>query len=154
MTTELLVRRARPGESDAVAALVRRSREAAMPYLPQLHTPDEDRAFFRDRVFPATETWVAERNAALVGFCAFRPGWLEHLYVDPAHRRGGIGTALLAKALAAKAQLRLWVFQRNAGARAFYESHGFRCIRTTAGDNEEHEPDALYELNAFPDPER
>jgi hypothetical protein len=45
-----------------------------------------------------------------------------------------------------QSRLELWTFQRNANARRFYETHGFRCARLTDGrDNEEHEPDALYE---------
>jgi hypothetical protein len=47
-------------------------------------------------------------------------------------------------------RLALWTFQRHANARSFYEAHGFRCVRFTAGrDNEEHEPDALYEWTRY-----
>jgi hypothetical protein len=43
-------------------------------------------------------------------------------------------------------RLELWVFQKNEGARRFYERHGFRLVRTTNGaGNVEQEPDALYE---------
>jgi len=39
-----------------------------------------------------------------------------------------------------------WVFQRNEGARRFYERHGCRLVELTDGSgNEEKEPDALYE---------
>ena len=139
------LRRARAGESDAVAALFRLSKEAALPYLPDLHMPEEDRAFFRERVFATCEVWVAERNGVIVGFCAFREGWIDQLYVHPAHHRTGVGAALLRKAKNANERLQLWTFQRNAGARAFYEAKGFRCIKTTDGSsNEEREPDALY----------
>jgi putative acetyltransferase len=139
------VRRARPEDSDAVAALFRRSKETALPYLPDLHTPDEDRRFFRERVFPASVVWVVEEGGALAGFCALREGWIDHLYVDPAHQRAGIGTALLRKAMENNDELRLWTFQRNTNARAFYEAHGFTCVKTTDGaGNEEREPDSLY----------
>jgi RimJ/RimL family protein N-acetyltransferase len=41
--------------------------------------------------------------------------------------------------------IRLWVFQKNAGARRFYERHDFRLEKMTDGSgNKEHEPDALY----------
>ena len=140
-----VVRRAGADESDAVAALVRLSRETALPYLPDLHTPEEGRAFFRDRVFAVCEVWVAERGSELVGMCAFREGWIDHLYVHPAHVRTGIGTALLRQAMEANEALQLWTFQRNTDAIRFYESHGFTLVRETDGaDNEEHEPDALY----------
>jgi putative acetyltransferase len=142
---DIAIRRARDDESDAVAALVRLSKETAMPYLPKLHTPDEDRAFFRDRVFAECEAWVAEREGDVVGICAFRAGWVDQLYVHPAHRRIGIGAALLRKAKDANDRLQLWAFQRNTNALRFYESQGFRLVKTTDGaDNEEREPDALY----------
>jgi len=142
---EIVVRRAREDESDAVAALFRLSKETAMPYLPALHTPEEDRAFFRTRVFAECEVWVAERGGELAGMCAFRDGWVDHLYVDPAHHRSGIGAALLHKAKDANEKLQLWAFQRNESALRFYESQGFRLVKTTDGrDNEEHEPDALF----------
>jgi GNAT superfamily N-acetyltransferase len=142
---DIEVRRARADESDAVAALFRLSRETAMPYLPALHTPEEDRAFFRDRVFASCEVCVAERNDELAGMCAFREGWIDQLYVHPDHQRTGIGAALLRKAKDANDRLQLWAFQRNENARSFYESQGFRLVKTTDGeDNEEREPDALY----------
>jgi putative acetyltransferase len=141
---ELLLRRAGRDESAAVAALFRLSRQAAPPHLPDLHTPDEDRAFFRDRVFAECSVWVASIAGSLAGFCAFRDGWVDHLYVAPEQQRRGIGTALLDQAKREQRELRLWTFQRNANARAFYEKHGFAVQRLTGGENEEREPDVLY----------
>jgi hypothetical protein len=41
--------------------------------------------------------------------------------------------------------MRLWVFQKNIGARRFYEHHSFRLEKMTDGSrNMEREPDALY----------
>jgi putative acetyltransferase len=140
------LRRAWMGESDEIAALFRLSRVAALPYLPNLHTPEEDRAFVRDRVFAKCEIWIARLDLFMVGICAFRAGWIDHVYVHPAHQRCGIGGALLRKAKETQSGLKLWTFQRNVNARRFYEARGFRCVRLTDGrDNEEHEPDALYE---------
>jgi GNAT superfamily N-acetyltransferase len=55
---------------------------------------------------PSVEVVVAELGGEVVGFAQYfrtfstwlcRPGlWLEDLYVSPAHRRGGVGRALLA----------------------------------------------------------
>jgi ribosomal protein S18 acetylase RimI-like enzyme len=72
---------------------------------------------------------------------------MEHLYVAPEHHRRGIGAALIERAKERRpAGFRLWVFQRNTGARDFYEHHGFRLVELTDGSgNEEKEPDALYE---------
>jgi ribosomal protein S18 acetylase RimI-like enzyme len=128
---------------EAVARLFRVVRRACLPYLPDLHTPEEDLAFFRDRVFAECEVWIA---GAIDGFIAFRPGWVDHLYVRPKCQRRGIGKALLATAMKGNASLRLWVFQRNTAAIAFYHGCGFREIERTDGSrNEEREPDVLME---------
>lgn len=37
-----------------------------------------------------------------------------------------------------------WTFAANAGARRFYERHGFVAIAVTDGDNEEGAPDVRY----------
>ena len=81
-------------------------------------------------------------TTAPVAFLALDGDEIDHLYVDPGHHRQGHGTALLAAAQAAHEHLELWVFQRNLGAIAFYEAHGFAIVASTDGaDNEEHEPD-------------
>nr|WP_283949779.1 GNAT family N-acetyltransferase [Limobrevibacterium gyesilva] len=113
--------------------------------MPDLHTPEEDLWFFRERVFRDCAVWVSEANG-IDGFCAFRAGWVDHLYVHPDRHAQGLGSALLGQAMTAHRQLKLWVFQKNLRAIRFYEAHGFRLVRKTDGeDNEEHEPDALYE---------
>jgi ribosomal protein S18 acetylase RimI-like enzyme len=94
--------------------------------------------------------WVAAKDS-LVGFCARRPGWIEHLYVDPGHQGRGLGCAFIAKAMEKHAELRLWVFQKNAAAIRFYEARGFRLAEQTDGSgNEEKEPDALYRWRREP----
>jgi putative acetyltransferase len=132
-------------DAAAVARLFRAVREANLPYLPDLYTPDQDLAFFRDRVFVECTVWVAG-EAAIAGFCAWRPGWVDHLYVQSDCHGRGIGTALLSRAMAENTVLRLWAFQRNARALRFYAARGFRIIEQTDGSrNEEREPDALLE---------
>ena len=107
-----------------------------------LHTPDEDRAFIAGNVLPTCTVWVAV-SERIVGFIAFRKGWIDHLYVDPDHHRQGIGSALLEKAFAVEPVLQLWAFQRNADALRFYQRKGFRIVELTDGArNEEKEPDA------------
>ena len=139
-----LIRRATVDESDKVAAVHRASREFAMPFLPVLHTREEDRVFFRTRVFPACEVWLAEDDG-IAGFIAFRPGWVDHFYVRPKRLRQGYGRALLNEAKARNSELQLWTFQRNRNAITFYEANGFFLVRETDGTaNEEREPDALY----------
>jgi ribosomal protein S18 acetylase RimI-like enzyme len=71
---------------------------------------------------------------------------LERLYVDPEAQNRGVGGALLKKAKELRPDgFVLWVFQKNEGARRFYERHGFRLVKLTDGaQNSEREPDALY----------
>lgn len=110
-----------------------------------LHTPAEDEAFFRDHVLADCEAWGAVDCEALVGFVAFRRGWIDQLYVLPGHQGRGIGRALVALAKARWPELQLWAFQRNLPARRFYEANGFVIVRETDGAaNEEREPDILY----------
>src|SRR5688572_25238021 len=144
-----MLRPARPQDADALAGILRAAMRGAMPSLPELHTPDDDRRFLGEVVLPEQEVWVAEADGVVAGFTALgtREGveFMEHLYVAPEHQRRGIGTALMEKAKARRPTgFRLWVFQRNAGARDFYERHGFRVVELTDGSgNEERERDAL-----------
>ncbi|MGB9366825.1 MAG: GNAT family N-acetyltransferase [Xanthobacteraceae bacterium] len=139
------IRRAGADDVAAVARLFRTVRRASLPYLPDLHTPDEDLGFFRDRVFAECEVCVA-RAEAIDAFIAFRTGWVDHLYVRPERHRQGLGKALLTLAMTAHAPLRLWVFQRNTAAISFHRACGFRAIERTDGSrNEEREPDVLME---------
>ena len=63
----------------------------------------------------------------------------------PALHRRGIGTSLLQLAQEAQAELRLYTFQSNKNARAFYERHGFLIEEMTNGErNEEKMPDITY----------
>jgi GNAT superfamily N-acetyltransferase len=139
----MTVRAAAPDDVDAVADLCRRTRQTSLPFLPDLHTLAEDCVYFRDVVFASDDVRVAEREGRLLGVIAFGNGWVSQLYVDPAEHGRGIGSALLRLAMDAQPELQLWTFQKNLDALRFYERHGFALVRTTDGDNEECEPDAL-----------
>ena len=142
------IRHAEARDMEAVARLFRAVRLACLPYLPDLHTPEEDTCFFRDRVFAECKVLLAEAET-VDGFIAFRDGWIDHLYVRPQCQRGGIGKRLLTRATESGSRLRLWVFQRNTAAIAFYQSQGFRELeRTDGSSNEEREPDMLMEWRA------
>jgi ribosomal protein S18 acetylase RimI-like enzyme len=141
----MTVRRLELTDMDAAARIHRAAFDSALPSLAGLHTPDEDRWFFRERVFAACEVWGAFDIAAMTAIIAFREGWIDQLYVLPAAQRRGVGTQLLQIAQRRFDRLQLWTFQRNAQARAFYEARGFVLVEETDGSrNEEKEPDALY----------
>ena len=128
-----------------VAVVMRQSFDERLPWLAGIHTPGEDRRFFQNHVYGSCEIWGADDDE-IVGFIAFREGWLDQLYALPAHQKRGVGTALLGVAKAASPKLQLWTFQKNLSARRFYEKHGFVAVQETDGrDNEEREPDVLYQ---------
>ena len=130
---------------EEVACIHRASFDAALPWLAGLHTPEEDRAYFRERVYADCEVWGAIEAGAIIGFIACREGSIDQLYVLPKAQGFGVGSALLAKAKARFKRLALWTFQRNLRARRFYEARGFFLVEETDGArNEEKEPDALY----------
>jgi ribosomal protein S18 acetylase RimI-like enzyme len=140
------LRRATAADAPAIARVLRLAFRAALPFIPELHTPEQDLWFVREVMLVKDEVWVAEEAREVVGFIAFREGWIDHLYVHPDWQGRGIGPKLLAKPLQYRQARRLWTFQKNARARAFYEAHGFRLVELTDGSqNEEKEPDALYE---------
>jgi GNAT superfamily N-acetyltransferase len=133
---------------EEVARVYRQSITHVLPELPNLHTSEEDIAFFRDKVFPENKVVLAVGGTtdSIIGFIAFTAVWINHLYILPTHRRSGIGEKLLALAKSESDHLYLWAFQKNQTARNFYTKYGFIKIKETDGlDNEEKEPDVLLE---------
>jgi len=140
----LTLRRARLDDMPALARLYRRTVRTSLPFVPELHTPEDETRWFAERLFAANEVWLAEESAAAAGYIAFRPGFIEHLFVEPESQGRGLGAALLEKALEANDEVSLWTFQQNAGARRFYRREGFVEVKLTDGaDNEERLPDVL-----------
>jgi putative acetyltransferase len=140
-----VIRRAQPEDAEAVVRIFRESRAAAMPWLPVLHTAEEDLAYFRGAL--DGEAYVLEEDGELLGYAVLREDELHDLYVAPQAQDRGIGSALFARAQAERSSgFQLWVFRDNARARRFYEARGCRVLRETDGaDNEERTPDVLYE---------
>jgi ribosomal protein S18 acetylase RimI-like enzyme len=111
----------------------------------QLQTEDAYKAFFRDVVARTRDLWVAEIGGRVVGLLALHDDEIDRLYVDPAAQRQGIGTALLRHAKSLHPQgLTLVTHQRNAGARRFYERHGFVVQQYGTSPPPENEPDVKY----------
>lgn len=93
------------------------------------HPIAEQRAYLHEQVVPHHTVRLAFRDGLLVGFLASNRDWIAQLYVRVGCQRQGIGARLLELAKAGSAgSLRLHTFERNQGARAFYERHGFRAI--------------------------
>lgn len=137
--------RAAIGSDAASIAKVMRAALGSFDWMPVVHTPAEDLAFIRNVVLPRQQVTVAEAGTDIVGFIAVSGEWVEQLYLDPARTGHGIGSQLLIDATAFQAIVKLHCFQANAGARRFYERHGFRAESFGDGTtNEEGLPDILY----------
>lgn len=138
------IRGAAGSEALAVAALWLRSRRAAAPAIPPpVHTDSEVEAWFRDVVVPSGDVWVIGAEQHPVAMMVLRPGWIDQLYVAPAGQRQGLGSRLVRFAQSRQDGLSLWTFAANAGARGFYERHGF-VPGEVSDDNEEGAPAVCY----------
>ncbi len=141
----IVLRIATEADAPEIALLLRHTMRHNMPYLPDVHTPDEDVGYIKNSVLKELNVVVADDAGIVVGFCAFKEGSLDHLYIHPDYQRKGLGAQLLERAKHGNGLLRLWVFQKNHNARSFYEQHGFTLEHTTDGtSNEQQEPDACY----------
>ena len=139
------LRRATLDDMPALARLHRRTVEISLPFVPRLHTPEEDAWWFSERLYPTNQVWLTEDAEGPVGYIAFRPDFIEHLFIRPESQGARLGVVLLDKAKAETGELSLWTFQQNLRARRFYERHGFCVVKETdGGDNEEKLPDVLY----------
>jgi len=153
-TQKVVIRRPNPGlfaqETATVAELFIESRASTLPKVKRVHSNDEIHAWMREVVFPRRSIRIAQIGDEIVGFAARDGAWLEHLYVKPGWTGKGIGRELLdvivAEARLVTPVLSLYTFQCNAGARRFYERHGFTAVEFGDGStNEEKEPDVRYE---------
>ena len=111
----------------------------------QRHTLDDARCFFRNHVLPVCQVWVADDSGRLLGLLALEVPWIRQLAVFPQFQRRGVGAALLRKAQeCSPVELRLYTFQRNERARAFYAKHGFSAVAFGVSPAPELEPDVEY----------
>jgi GNAT superfamily N-acetyltransferase len=148
----VMLRAATAEDAPHVAAVLLSSRQAFLPYAPLSHTDAEVHQWVRETLIPSGGVTVACAGAAVVGVLATarvsKVSWIDQLYIAPSHVGQGIGSRLLAHALASlPLPVRLYTFQANVRARSFYERHGFRATAFSDGSsNEERCPDVLYEL--------
>src|SRR5438270_12789929 len=93
---ERALRRARPADANAIAAVLTAAR-AEQAFIPPLHTPEDNLRFVRELMLPANEVWVVEESGLVVGFASFGHDLLRHIYVAPGAQGRGIGRVLLDK---------------------------------------------------------
>jgi GNAT superfamily N-acetyltransferase len=116
--------------------------DAYRQFYGQAPDPDGARAFLRERLQAGDSAiLIAERDRRFVGFAQLYPSFsstvmkrlwiLNDLFVTPAHRRGGVGRALMAAAedLARATSARGLVLatqKTNATAKTLYEARGWK----------------------------
>ena len=142
------LRTATPDDAPAVAELFLRSfqwtYESTAVRL--AHAPNDVRRWVREELLPAHHITVATSAGVVIGYAAELPGWLSHLYIDPAWVGQGVGRSLLVAAMAHQPKgFDLWTFEANERARRFYEQHGLNAVEFGDGStNEERQPDVRY----------
>ena len=147
------IRRARPEDADAIAAVHVRSWKAAFPgLLPQDYLdalrPEDRLGQWQEALSspPWPVVLVGEEGGHVVGFVAVAPsgdpdagddvGEVQTVYVDPGAWGSGHGARLLEAGLAELeragfARATLWVLHSNERARRFYERHGWAADGAT-----------------------
>lgn len=81
-------------------------------------------------------TLAVDRSDRPLGFMFLHDGHMEALFIDPDHHGQGIGTALVAEALARHPHLTTDVNEQNAQAVGFYRRIGFECIGRSDTDGQ------------------
>ena len=139
-----VIRIAMPADTSVVVKVFNRSKSESLPWLPVLHTLEEDHWFVEHQLIRAGTVFLVEEGGRAVAMCALKEGFVEQLYVLPESQGKGIGRLLINRCKEqSPTGLQLWCFQQNDRALAFYAAMGFEVVRLTDGDNEEGLPDAL-----------
>lgn len=120
-----------PEDADALLAIWEAANALAHPFLPPAFV-DEVREAVRSVFLPRAEVRVVELSGPSAGFpagfIALVGDEIGGLFLDPAHRRRGLGRALVAEAAARHGPLRVEVFRDNALGAPFYARLGFATV--------------------------
>lgn len=138
---EPFVRAYRKADAEAIARLYRETVRAinARDYSPaQIAAwarPEQDAAWWRERLARYPAVFVAERRGEVAGFAETEDsGHVDCLYVHHRHQGAGIGSALLA-AVEARAKgrgIRRLFADVSLTAHPFFRAKGFTVLRKTA----------------------
>jgi GNAT superfamily N-acetyltransferase len=155
MESAAVFRAATISDASAISEVYLASRKRFLAYAPLAHTDEQVRAWIANQLIPNSDVSVALVDGEIVGMMAVSQNdsasWIDQLYLHPNVVGQGIGTRFIEQAKTKSGSpIRLYTFQANAGARRFYERHGFKAIAFGDGlGNEEKCPDVLYEWRVF-----
>ena len=140
----IVLRPARSTDAGKVGAILSEFAETT-DWMPRLHTGAEDIAHAGQLIERGWVT-VAVRDDVVIAFVACDGAEIDALYVARRQRGQGVGTALLVEVCSKAAQLKLWTFQANVRAIAFYVRHGFvEVTRSDGAGTDEKLPDVQFE---------
>jgi len=122
-----VIRRYDPGDRAALLAVWVDSAAVAHPFWTAARFEDERRDIV-EQFLPVAETYVFERNGAVVGFISLLGNEVGGIFVAPQYHGQGIGTALMDWARDSRDVLELDVFEANEIGRAFYAAYGFAVV--------------------------
>lgn len=87
---------------------------------------------------PGAMSRVFEADGAVAGFCSVFGDTLAALFVSPERQGDGIGTQLLADAMASRSTLQLTVYSANVPSIHFYENQGFVVLNEQLDEHTGH----------------
>jgi GNAT superfamily N-acetyltransferase len=124
-----MIRAARPADIDRLVAITLASyAQTFVPLVPDADWHGFDEAFFRARFETRlASVRVIEHAGDIAGFAMMSSGHLDMFFIDPSRQGAGLGAGLLA-AMGKQGAATLECFAANAGARRFYERHGWRLV--------------------------
>ncbi|MBB1315633.1 MULTISPECIES: N-acetyltransferase [Aliivibrio] len=79
----------------------------------------------RNIYIPASETYVCEKDNAVIGFYSLYENHLAAIFVSPEHQGNGIGQQLMTHAKQQRNALSLSVYKQNEASYQFYLKQGF-----------------------------
>jgi ribosomal protein S18 acetylase RimI-like enzyme len=139
VNTDVLIRTAVASDADPIAAIYLASRSMQHAFAPMtVNEVAAVRSRLQERRARVAVSVHAAENTPL-GFCAVShhesAAWIDELYLLPCLAGKGIGSLLLEHVLHGSAgPVRLYTFEANAGARRFYERHGFTAMSIVGAD--------------------
>ncbi|MCS5711646.1 GNAT family N-acetyltransferase [Candidatus Berkiella aquae] len=148
--TKALLRYATTDDIHDIAKVYLRSRKELVAFAPLAHSDDNIHEWVRNTLLPNEQVIVAEKNVIIIGMMSLtsedEKKWIKQLYIHPDSVGQGVGTLMIKKAKSILGSpIYLYTFEKNIGAKRFYEKHGFLAIDFDDGSgNEEHCPAILY----------
>jgi len=144
MNEGITLRDVAPDDVEAVADVLKQATRRAYVFM----TWDHDDDSFGDFVAAMLPEWssvrVAVAEGKVVGFACLQGDLLDQLFIAPEWQGKGIGSRLLDDTKKRRPQgFHLHTFEKNLGARHFYEARGLVACGHGYSEQEQ-EPDVMY----------